>query len=205
MISKIMKMKTGEFFNKLLNVHPIFQTMLFVVATVQSSVPILIGCLVGLQFGFTAIEIAILGATTFISSGVVKSITVGDKSILQLSGIGVKGSGVVVEANPVDGVKKYFNRVSTYWMNRNLGGLLRVKDTSSTQYEKAQSYALEKVGKNYGFNPFSDDDFYCSELVYYAWKYAGVDIASSRAYTHGLILSAHFLIDSDTYYVARWK
>ncbi len=113
MISKIMKMKTGEFFNKLLNgvafgiviglipnailgeifkallnVHPIFQTMLFVVATVQSSVPILIGCLVGLQFGFTAIEIATLGATTFISSGVVKSITVGDKSILQLSGIG---------------------------------------------------------------------------------------------------------------------
>lgn len=113
MISKIMNMKTGDFFNKLLNgvafgiviglipnailgevfkallnVSPIFKTALFVVQTVQSAVPVLIGCLVAVQFAFTPIEVATLGATTFISSGVVKTITVNNASVVQLAGIG---------------------------------------------------------------------------------------------------------------------
>lgn len=29
-------------------------------------------------------------------------------------------------------------------------------------------------------NPLDTLDFYCSDLVYYAWKYAGFDIASGR-------------------------
>lgn len=113
MISKLMNMKSKEFFNKLLNgvalgivvgllpnailgeifkslapMHSLFQTASFVVSSVQSSVPILIGCLIGAQFGFTAIEIASLGATTFIGSGVVKLAKLNDKPILQLAGIG---------------------------------------------------------------------------------------------------------------------
>ncbi len=113
MISKIMNMKTGEFFNKLLNgvaigiviglipnailgevlkalsaSSPIFKTPLFVVQVIQSSVPILIGCLVAVQFAFTPVEIATLGATTFIASGVVKAIPVNGKTIIQLAGIG---------------------------------------------------------------------------------------------------------------------
>lgn len=113
MFSKLMQMSRKEFINKLLNgvaigiviglipnailgevfkalkdSYPFLATPLFVVQSIQSAVPLLIGCLVAVQFAFTPVEIATLGLTTFISSGVVKVIMVNDKALLQLQGIG---------------------------------------------------------------------------------------------------------------------
>lgn len=78
----------GEIFKALQNVHPLFSTSLFVVQAVQSAVPLLIGCLVGLQFALTPVEVATLGLTTFIASGAVKTTTVDEKVLFHLAGIG---------------------------------------------------------------------------------------------------------------------
>lgn len=113
MIKKLFNMSTGEFFNKLLNavaigiviglipnailgelfkalqdLNPIFTTLLTVVGAAQSSVPLLIGCLIGVQFLFSPIEIATLGATLFVSSGVIKFIMIDNLPAMQLKGIG---------------------------------------------------------------------------------------------------------------------
>lgn len=117
------------------------------------------------------------------------------------AGIGVHGSGTVVEANPGTGVSKFYNRINTYWKNLKTGGLMRVRGASNAKYELAQNYAVSMIGKNYGFNPFDVNDFYCSELVYYAWKHAGFDIASGRG---AMILPIHIISDNDTYYVQTW-
>ncbi len=112
-MNKLFGMKNGEFFNKLLNgvaigivvglipnailgqvfkalldVNPIFGTLLMVVKSAQSTVPLLIGCLVAWQFKFSPIEISALGAATFIGSGVIKFVEVDGKSLLTLFGIG---------------------------------------------------------------------------------------------------------------------
>lgn len=117
------------------------------------------------------------------------------------AGIGVHGRGAVVEADPEYGVKKFDNRIADYWAERKTGGLMRVHDASLRSYELAQNYAMKMVGKRYGMNPFDTGDFYCSELVYYAWKYAGFDIASGRG---SWILPINIIEDEDTYYVQTW-
>ncbi|MBJ8326212.1 PTS transporter subunit IIC [Streptococcus sp. CSL7591-lung] len=78
----------GEVFKALQPVHPIFSTFLALVGAAQSSIPVIIGCLIGVQFMFNAIEIASLGATLLISSGVVNFITVDGLPAMQLRGIG---------------------------------------------------------------------------------------------------------------------
>lgn len=64
----------GEVFKGLLSTTnlPIFQTLLNVVNIAQSSVPVIIGCVVAFMFSMSAIETATMGATLLVGSGVVK-------------------------------------------------------------------------------------------------------------------------------------
>lgn len=78
----------GEVFKALQHTSPIFGTLLMVVRQAQSTVPILIGCLVAVQFGFNAIETASLGAVTFIGSGIVRVVQVDNRTLMTLVGIG---------------------------------------------------------------------------------------------------------------------
>lgn len=112
------------------------------------------------------------------------------------AGIGFSSGGNVIEANPGDGVKLYKNRVNNYWSSVANGGIYSVKGATSNDYLTAASYAAARLGRGYGFNP-AEGTFYCSELVYYAWKEAGKNIASSRIWGT-LILPSQIMNDGDT-------
>lgn len=112
------------------------------------------------------------------------------------AGIGHSAGGNVIEANPGDGVKLYTNRVNKYWSKCDDGGIYSIKNASSSDYNKAKNYANDRIGRDYGFNPI-DGDFYCSELVYYAWDAAGYNIASSRIWGTP-ILPSQIMNDGDT-------
>lgn len=112
------------------------------------------------------------------------------------AGIGHSVGGNVIEANPVVGVKLYSNRVNTYWSNCDTGGIYAINGASTSDYNKAKNYATSKIGRSYGFDPI-EGDFYCSELVYYAWDEAGWNIASSRIWGTP-ILPSQIMNDGDT-------
>lgn len=60
--------------------------------------------------------------------------------------------------------------------------ILRVKGHTSTKSSNAIYFAELQIGKNYNLNTFrlntsiNSSEWYCSELVYASWKYAGIDI-----------------------------
>ena len=112
------------------------------------------------------------------------------------AGIGYSAGGNVIEANPGDGVKLYTNRVNNYWSECQTGGIYKVNGASSSKYNTARDYAYERIGRGYGFDPIGGD-FYCSELVYYAWDAAGYNIASSRIWGTP-ILPSQLMNDGDT-------
>lgn len=113
------------------------------------------------------------------------------------AGIGYYDANTVIEANPGDGVKKYSNRITGYWRNCSSGGIYGVSGASSGNYSTATNYAYDRIGRGYGFDPIAGD-FYCSELVYYAWGAAGYDIDYNRAWGTP-ILPSHLMLDGDTY------
>lgn len=96
------------------------------------------------------------------------------------AGIGNYTGGSVIEANPGVGVKLYGDRVNTYWHAQRTGGIYKVKNATSTDYMYARNYAYSQIGKSYNVAPYNSG-FYCSELVYKAWKSAGFYVAPKSA------------------------
>lgn len=117
------------------------------------------------------------------------------------AGIGAGNKGQIIEAMPDVGVKLYENRAS-WWNRSDTGGMYSV-DASPSQYITAKNYAVKQIGKGYSLLPTSGT-FYCSELVYYAWKDAGVNVASSRT-VGTLILPAQIIADADTTMVKKFE
>lgn len=118
------------------------------------------------------------------------------------AGIGADGPGEVIEANPGDGVKLYKNRIADYWIKCNTGGIMRVRGASAKKYRTAYNYAKSKIGFKYSIIS-RNDTFYCSELVYYAWKSAGYNIASGKWGYH--YSPYDIMSDDDTYYLYKWR
>ena len=112
------------------------------------------------------------------------------------AGIGHSAGGNVIEANAGDGVKLYTNRVNSYWSKCQNGGVYSISGASPSDYKNAKKYAVDRLGREYGFDPIKGD-FYCSELVYYAWDSVGFNIASSRVWGTP-ILPSHIMNDGDT-------
>lgn len=80
-----------------------------------------------------------------------------------------------VESFPADGVQYHTND----WRNRSKVYAARVKGATATKYNKAASYAASQIGKDYNWNfvnAMTTDRFYCSQLVWRAWKEQGIDI-----------------------------
>lgn len=119
------------------------------------------------------------------------------------AGIGDAEVNAVIEANPGVGVKKYSNRIATYWSKRKDSGIYGVRGASSTQYRNARNYANARLGYSYGFNPISDKDFYCSELVFYAWKGQGYTLNSGIPWGT-IILPVHIMADEDVYCIRKF-
>ena len=129
-------------------------------------------------------------------------VTMDNKTLLRHghAGIGGFAEGSVVEANPGKGVTIEKNGVHN-WRKYETGGIMRVRGASVSDYRKAARYAESKEGYEYSLISESHT-FYCSELVYFAWKEAGYDICS---YSWGTHYSPYDIInDNDTYYIHKW-
>ncbi|WP_159563698.1 hypothetical protein [Exiguobacterium sp. 8H] len=118
-----------------------------------------------------------------------------------------------VEATKGTGVKSHYNRYKTYvdsFKGRKLQGsnfVLNVHGSTTTQKRKAGSYAENQVNKPYSIAPgFGTSSFYCSELVYRAWRAGGRDVGSinNRYWTGGYVLPYHIFIDLDTRIIGRF-
>jgi uncharacterized protein YycO len=80
-----------------------------------------------------------------------------------------------VESFPANGVQYHTND----WGSRSNVYAMTVKGATATAYNKAASYAATQVGKPYNWNfvnPWAGDKFYCSQLVWKAWKAQGIDV-----------------------------
>ncbi|MCT1556723.1 PTS sugar transporter subunit IIC [Helcobacillus massiliensis] len=66
---------TGELFKLLARLFPdisLFTTLGQVVVGLQFTVPVIVGVLIGMQFGFTAVQTVIVGTASFVGSGAMK-------------------------------------------------------------------------------------------------------------------------------------
>lgn len=91
------------------------------------------------------------------------------------AGIVSNTNGYTIESYPSDGVQYHTND----WGSRNNVYAMSVKGASSSNYVGAAGYAYTKLGKPYNWNfvnPWSEDSFYCSQLVWKAWKTQGIDV-----------------------------
>lgn len=74
-----------------------------------------------------------------------------------------------------NGVRRYTND----WKDRGHSYGVRVKGATKADYTAAAKYAIAQIGKPYNWNYFNKgttDSFYCSQLVWRAWKNQGFDI-----------------------------
>ncbi|MCV9948929.1 YiiX/YebB-like N1pC/P60 family cysteine hydrolase [Paenibacillus sp. BT-177] len=84
-------------------------------------------------------------------------------------------SGKTVESFPADGVQYHTND----WRGRSNVYGMSVKGASGSQYRAAAQYAANQIGKPYNWNfvnPWTEAKFYCSQLVWKAWKTQGIDV-----------------------------
>jgi len=86
-------------------------------------------------------------------------------------------SNYTVESFPDGGVRVYNND----WANKSKVYGVRVKGASGSDYTNAASYALTQANsqKPYNWNFFNKgttDSFYCSQLVWRAWKNQGYEV-----------------------------
>lgn len=116
------------------------------------------------------------------------------------AGIGAGTPGAVIEANRDDGVKIYYDRISSYWSKVN-SSILGVINATSSNYTTAYNYACSKVGCDYGFDALDSNDFYCSELVHLAWKQANYNIGPAV----GLVLPLDLYVSPMVYVTKEYN
>ncbi len=84
-------------------------------------------------------------------------------------------SSKTVESKTGDGVQFRTND----WGGRSKVYGLSVKGASLAKYRAAATYSERQEGKPYNWvlvNPWRTDQFYCSQLVWRAWKEQGIDV-----------------------------
>lgn len=98
-----------------------------------------------------------------------------------------------------DGVQVYNNT----W-NKS-GAILLRPNNAGGKYSSAASWAEKQVGKPYNWNFFNKtttSKFYCSQLVWLAWKAQGVD-TEIGSIPNGVIAPADLVNSSNTYVVKK--
>ncbi|MGG1663810.1 YiiX/YebB-like N1pC/P60 family cysteine hydrolase [Brevibacillus sp. NRS-1366] len=103
----------------------------------------------------------------------------------------------VYEALPRPGVVHQF--ATKYWSTVDDESQYYVKDAEDADYKMAVAYAKSQVGDSYGLETTLSNSsvWYCSKLVYKAWKDAGFSIGSLDEYA-GVVLPSSLIIDVDT-------
>lgn len=95
-----------------------------------------------------------------------------------------------------------FEHVS-YWLNRKKVNIRYVKNASDAQSEQALKSVLQFEGYPFAFtnNRDSNDKWYCSKLVYRAWKTQGFNLESDAGKNQGLYVTPTDIYkDTDTAY-----
>jgi len=103
----------------------------------------------------------------------------------------------VIEALPRPGV--VHQSATKYWSTVDDDNQYYVKGAEDADYKKAVAYAKSQVGDSYGLKTTLDNSsvWYCSKLVYRAWKDAGFSIGTLDEYA-GVVLPSSLIIDADT-------
>lgn len=86
------------------------------------------------------------------------------------------------------------------------GGVYRIVGLDYNQRISASDYASWQIGKGYDwlFWTWDDNTFYCSELVYKAWRYAGKTMSYSNPLWGHMVLPADIMLSPDTYLIEDW-
>lgn len=105
-------------------------------------------------------------------------------------------NGETIESFPSTGVAVFSNGYSKNWSSCSTGGIYSINGASSSQYDSAKNYAYNKVGTPYSLSLVDGDStYYCSELVYKAWKNAGITVGTNVA---GFITPKSIMDSSNT-------
>lgn len=86
------------------------------------------------------------------------------------------------------------------------GGVYRIVGLNNNQRALASDYASWQLGKGYDvlFWTWDDTLFYCSELVYKAWRHAGKTMNYSNPLWGHMVLPADIMLSPDTYLIEDW-
>lgn len=130
-----------------------------------------------------------------------------DFPVVGHAGIVARDYRKTIESHPksaspidVDGVATYTND----WGSRHGSLLVRPKNVTTQQYLGAADFAASKIGCKYNWNFFNTTTtkrYYCSQLVWQAWKSVGVN-TNVGTFPDGIVSPAD-LVNSDTTYVVR--
>lgn len=111
------------------------------------------------------------------------------------SGIG-GNNGETIEAFQDYGVAVFVDGYMLNWRNCMTGGIYAVNNASDSQYTFAKYYAYNKEGLPYSLNVADGESaFYCSELVYRAWEYAGITVGT---FASGIVTPRSIMEHSNT-------
>lgn len=123
------------------------------------------------------------------------------------AGIVARNFDETIESHPknasptgVDGVSYYPNK----WGSKPGALLVRPYNVTTQQYLAATDFAVSKIGCKYNWNFFNTTTtkrYYCSQLVWQAWKAAGVN-TNVGTFPDGIVSPAD-LVNSKTTYVVR--
>lgn len=108
-------------------------------------------------------------------------------------------------------VRELENRIRGYWQDKDRKEMLKasrhvVRGRTSNQEYAAYAYAKQQANakKPYGIAPgFGTSSFYCSELVYRSWWYAGESIGAGTYWAGGYVLPSNIIASNKT--ALAWK
>ncbi|WP_349407921.1 YiiX/YebB-like N1pC/P60 family cysteine hydrolase [Pseudalkalibacillus sp. SCS-8] len=102
-----------------------------------------------------------------------------------------------IEALPGHGVVQH--SATKYWSGVSDEGQYYVRGAADVDYIQAVEYAKNQIGEPYKLKTSLNDtsQWYCSKLVYKAWRYAGYHVGTYDAYL-GLVLPKSIIADWDT-------
>lgn len=115
------------------------------------------------------------------------------------AGIGDFDKGWTIESYPDDGVR-FRSRYSS-WKSDATAGMYRPSNVSGLDYTQATNYAINQIGSSYnGTFTTAGSGFYCSELVYFAWKNAsGLKLRTNTALGENFIWPSELADTSQTF------
>lgn len=118
------------------------------------------------------------------------------------AGIGDYDRYYTIEAYPDTGVTFHYDYDK--WKNEPTAGIYRPYNVTTANYRSATDYSIRQLGSPYNKSFKADGEgYYCSELVFFAWKYATGLRLRTTSYADDYILPSE-LANSPQTYAINW-